>query len=385
MLLVYFILASIIYLLALPFLLCLSFKAKYRLSFKKRFFLPTNLKSQNFDIWLHACSVGEVTSLKPIIKALNGQKILLSVITQTGFKEASKLYAYKNITIIFLPFEILLPFVAPKVKKLLVFEAELWPILFYVAQKKGAITKLVNARISLRSFSRYKRFSFFYKMTFKYVDFVLAQSKDDATRLKELGAKNIKVIGNIKTLSEIKPTKIYKKPKKKILCLASSHETEEALVLKAYFELKKEGFLKEFFLVLVPRHPERFSEVFKLASTYVPTKLFSDMESSFDIDEEILVVDKIGELVNIYNISEVAILGGSFISVGGHNPLEPASFNLKLISGKEIYNQLELFKLVENANLIGKDELYASLKNLDSLKPSFIKESKKESLDEILS
>ncbi|PAF49678.1 3-deoxy-D-manno-octulosonic acid transferase [Helicobacter sp. 13S00401-1] len=391
MLLLYFILASLIHLLALPFLLCLSFKAKYRLSFKKRFFLPTNLKNVHFDYWMHACSVGEVASLSPIIKAIGDKKILLSVITQTGFKEASKRYANskQDITIIFLPFETLLPFITPKTTKLLVYEAELWPMLFFCAKKKGAKTKLVNARISLKSFGRYKKASFFYKMIFSYIDSVLAQSKDDEKRLKELGAKNIKVIGNIKALSEISPTKTYTKPLKKILCAASTHDGEERLVLESYFELKKEGLLREYMLVLAPRHPERFKEVYNLAKTYSSTKLFSEFPTSilpsFNIKEDILLVDTLGELVNIYNISEGVILGGSFVSVGGHNPLEPATFHVKLISGKEIYNQLELFKLVENALLIDKEELYISFKKLDSIKPSYIKENKKESLNEILS
>ena len=169
----------------------------------------------------------------------------------------------------------------------------------------------------------------------------MAQSQKDCDRLKTLGAKEVRVVGNIKVFQNIKVTKEYQKPKKPLLTIASSHEDEELLLLKSIKDLQN------YHIAIVPRHPERFSLVAKeLKENGYDFKLFSK-EKNFN--SSITLVDVMGELINIYAISEVVLLGGSFVdNVGGHNPLEPAYFGCKIISGKYFFNQKALYEVVQN-------------------------------------
>ena len=212
-----------LYLISLPYLFFLSFKKKYKDSIPARFFLYKNKFFNKNNIWFHSCSLGETKSLKPIIDKIN-KEVNISVTTNTGYEEAKKL----SNSVRFLPFEIWQPFWQKKQKVLIVLEAELWYLLFFIAKRKGTKTILLNARISDNSYKAYKKFSFFYKIIFKYIDEVFAQSDIDKQRLREIGAKNIKVIGNIKAYNDIKITKKMIKPiNTKIITLASTHEGEE--------------------------------------------------------------------------------------------------------------------------------------------------------------
>ncbi len=479
---IYYTLLCFLHVLALPLLCALSLRKKYKKSIPLRFLIPSNHSKESYDIWLHACSVGEVQSLQTLIESIpKTQSIFLSVITQTGYKQAQDLYAkYENLSIDYLPFETFIPLFAPTCKKLFVFEAELWLMLFVYAKHKGATTKLVNARISTRSTKRYQKLRMFYKHLFSFVDSVLSQSDEDTERLKLLGAKNVKTTGNLKLLNPIKPKIAYKKPESLIIVAASTHANEEEFVLNAwskakalwesdsevlenmesklchikqsemsknteskkdfspfletqneknidssnccierseissmesqqdisclhtqndknldsikfaplhpaptqmvenldsinnhnkgyeckthlhnatkdYTTIKKDS--KKNLLVIVPRHPERFQSVFQLCKQYGKTICLSELQndSILDLDminADILLVDTMGCLINFYAISDIVILGGAFAKIGGHNPLEPATFANVLISGTEIFNQRALFAYIQNYYLI---------------------------------
>lgn len=350
-LLFYYSLVVLIYILALPILIILSFKEKYKTSIPSRFFLKNNDSFENEGIWFHACSLGEVNSLKPIFEELKEENINLSVITGTGYKAAKGI---ESLHVRFLPFEIFLPFWIKKQKTLVVCEAELWPMLFIVSKIKDIKTVLINARISDNSYKSYKKFSWFYKWIFASVDEVFAQSNIDKERLEELGAKCVHVNGNIKTFSKPVVTKEYKKPNKKVIVAASSHENEEQLICKN-LKLKNDEML-----IIVPRHPERFSSVDKLLQKFAKEKdlSYSKFSLSDDLDKDVVLCDKMGELVNLLAISDIVILCGSFIEgIGGHNPLEPAYFGTKIVSGPYTFNQKALFSLVKNIEVCSVDEL----------------------------
>ena len=357
---IYYLLSLIIYILAIPYLLLKSRTTKYKDAIPAKFFLKNNDKFKDEGIWFHSCSMGETQALKPILEKLDKEIVNLSVITNTGFEAGLKLT--KNVR--YLPFEIFLPFWITKQKVLLVMEAELWYMLFLVASRRGAKTILINARINDKSYTTYKKYSFFYKQIFKYVDKVFAQSEIDKQRLIELGAVNVEVIGNIKLATLPKVTKTLEKPTGIIITAGSTHKDEEELILKAWN--KNQGKL-----VVVPRHPERFDEVDILIQDYIKDSDISyhrySKQDNFESD--IVLVDMMGELNNIYAISDGVILGGGFIkTAGGHNPIEPAFFKCKLISGKTIFNQKSLFECVNDYNLVDNDDLATMLKNLESLK-----------------
>ena len=353
----YYLVLSFIYILAIPYLIFKSRNSKYRQAIPAKFFLKDNVPFKENGIWFHSCSMGETKAIKPLIDNYL-ENANISVITNTGFEEAKKISS----NIRYLPFEIFLPFWVNKQKVLVVMEAELWYLLFLFAKKKGAKTLLINARISDKSYKSYKRFSFFYKRIFQNIDKVFAQSKVDKSRLEELGATNIEVIGNIKLAQLPKVNVNLEKPKQVIITAASSHENEEKLILDAF--KKEQGKL-----IIVPRHPERFEKVDFLIREFIKEKNISYQRYSIkdDFDSDIILVDKMGILNDIYAISDVVILGGAFEKIGGHNPIEPAFFNCKIISGKNIFNQKSLFDCIKNYYLIENDELGEYLNNIKNL------------------
>lgn len=381
----YYLLLCILYLFASPFLFLLSFKSKYTHSIPARFFLKNFALEFSPTYWFHACSFGESKSYEPILKALlerePNAKILLTCTTNTGYaylKTFQESYP-NNFIIHYLPFEIFLPFYRPylkDLKTLIVTEAELWKMLFWVGKSVGAKTLLVNARISNRSLKSYERMKWFYSLLFTLVDKVLAQSEIDKQRLESLGAKNVESFGNLKIFSTPQITQNYTKKKDIILC-ASSHRDEEKLVLEAFLPLSLDATL-----IIVPRHPERFAEVKSLCEQ--ECKKYSKTFSTFKEEwGDVVLVDAMGELNNFYAIADCVILCGSFAPIGGHNPLEPAFFHAPILSGKHIYNQNALFSLIEGYELLEGEELKERLQNYKSLPHSSIKESESK-LDELI-
>ena len=360
----YYLLLSFIYILAIPYLIFKAKNPKYAQAIPSKFFLRNNPKFNENGIWFHSCSMGETKAIKPLIDYYK-EEANVSVITNTGFEEAIK--STSNVR--YLPFEIFLPFWVNKQKILVVMEAELWFMLFLIAKNKGAKTFLINARISDKSYNSYKRFSFLYKRIFKNIDKVFAQSNLDKQRLEELGAKNVQVIGNIKLAQMPRVTRVLEKLDDVLITAASTHKNEEELVLKAY--KRSQGKL-----VIVPRHPERFLEVDLLIKEYVKDKslTYHKYSQQDDFDSDIILVDKMGILNNILAITDLVILGGGFEKVGGHNPIEPAFFKCKIISGKNIFNQKPLFECIENYYLIQNEQLGDYLNNIDNLKKSTLKE-----------
>ena len=353
----YYLVLSFIYILAIPYLIFKSRNSKYKQAIPAKFFLKDNVPFKENGIWFHSCSMGETKAIKSLIENYL-ENANISVITNTGFEEAKKI----SLNVRYLPFEIFLPFWVNKQKVLVVMEAELWYLLFLFAKKKGAKTLLINARISDKSYKSYKRFSFFYKRIFQNIDKVFAQSEVDKYRLEELGASNVEVIGNIKLAQLPKVNIELEKPKQVVITAASTHENEEKLILDAY--KKEQGKL-----IIVPRHPERFEKVHLQILEFIKDKNISYQRYSIkdDFDSDIILVDKMGILNDIYAISDVVILGGAFEKIGGHNPIEPAFFNCKIISGKNIFNQKSLFDCIKNYYLIDNDELGEYLNNIKNL------------------
>ncbi len=343
----YFFLAFFIYFISLPFLLFFSFKKKYKNSIPARFFFINNPPFKNKTYWFHSCSLGETRALKPLIEKFS--EVNISVITNTGFNEAKK---YKNASVRFLPYEIFLPFWIKPCKSLIVMEAELWYMLFFMAKRRCKKTILLNARISEKSYPKYLKFRWFYKKIFENIDIVLAQSQEDKKRLISLGAKQVEVVGNIKTYFEPKITKNYIKTKP-LIVVASTHENEEEMILKNLD-------LKNYQVVVVPRHPERFDEVYEIMKKFGKVEKLSEMDNV--LNGNLILCDKMGELVNLYKIADYVILGGSFVdNVGGHNPIEAAFFNRPIISGKYHFNQNALYNEVENIEICEINEIKVKL------------------------
>ena len=368
--LIYYLLALLLYVVALPLLILLVFKSKYRESIPSRFFLYKNPRFEKNGVWFHVCSLGEARALEPLMQELKSLHVTISTITHTGYKEAQKYKAEVR----YLPFEIFLPFWIKKPKVIVVLEAEFWYLFFAVVKKRGSKLILLNARISERSFPKYLRMGWFYSKLLNYCDHIYVQSEADKNRFVALGALHVKVLGNIKLAQKIEANCILKKPPKEILTAGSTHEGEESSILKAFIRYQKSH---DATLIVVPRHPERFEKVWQeiiLVSeeNRLTCKRYSDDK---ELDTDIVLVDAMGELNNIYAISDIVILGGAFKEdVGGHNPLEPSHFGCKIITGEHIFNQRELFRYVHHVQFVKPEDIGEALEVAKDMPPSQVDE-----------
>lgn len=372
---------------AIPFLFFLILKNKgtKALSILARFFLYKNNSFSQRDAWIHAVSLGELTSTQPILDIFKKHNIKtnISVSTTSGFNKALEM----NDSVRFLPFEIFLPFWIKPSKILIVMETELWYFLYLFAKKKSATTILINARMPDNNFKKYHRFRFLYKKIFEQIDYIFTQSKEDEKNLIALGAKNITTIGNIKSNILPKVTKKYKKPKQLTIVGASTHTSEEELIFDSFCKLK----LKEKKLIIAPRKDYTFDKVDILLKKLSSKNNFSYSRFSQDqsFESDVVLIDKLGILNDIYAISDIAILGGSFIdNEGGHNPIEPAFFGCKLITGKNIFEQKESFAMVKNYLICqDKKDLTKSLQDATNekfLKANIIKQVNLKPLEKII-
>lgn len=357
------------YSVALPFLVLFSYKTKYKDSIPARFFLRHNKPLKPNGIWFHSCSFGEAKAIRPLVDSLPQDVLRMSTTTQTGLK-VIKGYTTQSRYLTFEP--LLFAWLKPQ-KALVVMEAEFWYLLFVLAQKRGAKTLLINARMSDRSFPRYKKIGWFYKQIFKHIDEVYAQTKLDKERLESLGAKNVLVTGNIKLAHLPGVTKEVKKPSALVVCGASTHEGEESLILQAFAAFKKEH--QEAVLLLAPRHPERFAKVAKMMEIFADEYHCTMQRYSQNevLCSDIVLIDALGELVNMYAISDIVILGGAFEPKGGHNAAEAAQFGCRIISGKYYFNQKDIFDAIEGIAVVEAANLSGKLLEYGLLKPAEIK------------
>jgi len=362
----YTLVATLFYVVALPLLILFSFKKKYCDSIPARFFGIKNPPFQPHDIWFHVCSLGEAKAIAPLLEKLENKKVAISVITHTGYEAASKYAAQVR----YLPYEIWLWFWIERPKTVVILEAEFWYLLFRLARTRGARVIALNARISDRSFPKYYRMRWFYRILLSQCDRIFCQSNEDMVRFIALGAHNVEVIGNIKLAQKIEASKHYSKPEGTIIVAASTHEGEEEGIVRGFVAYRENNPSAK--LLVVPRHPERFAKVGELIGKTAPMMSLSRWSESQSLESDIVLVDAMGELNNLYAISDVAILGGAFAPIGGHNPLEPATFGCKIISGEEMFLQRELFKYVSHVQFTPLEGIAEALKHAETLPPSQI-------------
>lgn len=232
-------------------------------------------------------------------------------------------------------------------------ETELWPNLIYQARAAHVPLLLANARISDDSLNGYKKIKFLIKPILNQFSAILAQGEEDAQRYITLGAQKEKVhvLGNMKfdlqtdtiDTKRFSDLKNHWGPERIVVIAASTHENEEAQILSHLKRLQQA--IPRIILLIAPRHPERFQTVYQLCrQAGFKTGLRSDL-NTLSPENEIVVLDSLGELLGFYQISDYAFVGGSLVPVGGHNVLEPIAMNVPVLSGNQVHN----FKAICNA------------------------------------
>ncbi|RII29806.1 MAG: 3-deoxy-D-manno-octulosonic acid transferase [Geobacter sp.] len=317
-------------------------------------------------IWLHAVSVGEAIAARPLLQALRKRypdhAILVSNTTETGRKIATG-FPEKDLCIYF-PFDFL-PAVGRTLDRIkpaivIIMETEIWPNFTREAARRQIPLVLANGRISDRSFSGYLRFSWFFRHSLELFSTLCMQTDTDRERIVAIGARpgHTLTAGNIKydiPFRQVQPEERaalrerYAIPGPlTVLVAGSTHPGEEELVLAAYRELLAGH--SNLFLVLVPRHPERAAEVAALLErANMPFRRRTALDASLHVafaSGEVLLVDTIGEMMDLYALSDLVFVGGSLVPTGGHNLLEPASVGVPSIFGPHMTNFREIADLV---------------------------------------
>jgi 3-deoxy-D-manno-octulosonic-acid transferase len=360
---IFLIIYQCVWLLALPFLrLYLFFKAKrrplYSQGLNQRFgFYQSH---QTADICVHAVSVGEVVAAAPIIETClaNQLKVLITCMTPTGLSQAKRLFG-ERVAYQYLPYDFSFAinrFIHDRqFKCLLIMETELWPGLLSACHRHKIPCILGNARISNRSYGRYLKTKWFWRHLLNYFTSIGVQSELDRTRFLSLGANSDKLflMGNLKfNYLPVNQELLHfwqdfknARPKRLIWVCGSTHEGEEFYLLNAFKTLQID--LPELLLILVPRHPERFDTVAQLIvdSGFNCRRLSQQNTSS--AKEEVVLLDKMGELSASYAAADIALVGGSLVPIGGHNVLEPLIFKVPVVCGPYMHNQQDLLRILK--------------------------------------
>ena len=331
-------------------------------------------------IWVHCVSVGEFRASTVLIDQLilnySDHRILVTTTTPTGSQAVLEHYQSEVLHFYF-PFDLPLT-VNRYIKQInpaicILLETEIWPNLIHALNKNNIPSLLVNARLSQRSLEKYQKFApNLAKQTLNKLSVIATQNQNSANRFIELGVETDKVVttGNIKFDQNPSADKVISKKlktiigKRKVVVFASTHKGEEVQIIDAYLNHKDDI---NALLVIIPRHPERFNEVYKLAQKHQLNIVKRSSNKSCK-DCDLLLGDSMGEMMSYFDVSDVVFMGGSLNNTGGHNMLEPAALSKPILFGPNVFNFAEissdLLELQGSVQVQNADELLKEITQL---------------------
>ena len=328
-------------------------------------------------IWFHCSSVGEILSIIPLIEKLEKKrgikKILLTTSTLSSAKVFNK-FKFKKTIHQFFPIDVNFitnKFLSQWKPSVAIFvESEIWPNMIFNLKKRNIPLILLNARITKKSFNRWKKISIFSRLLFNKFDICLSQNNETKNYLKKLGARNIKKLGNLKfsetglkiTNKLNKNQKNFFKSKKILFGAISTHDNEEIFCAKIHNDLKK-NYINGI-TIIIPRHIHRSSEIKEdIEKIGLKVHLHSSNQKIKE-NTDIYLVDTYGETKSFQKICNIVFLGGSLIRHGGQNPLEAARLGCKIIHGPYINNFLEVYDLLNEIKISSKIRTLRQAKNI---------------------
>ena len=305
----------------------LAVRKRGKVSLLPRF--STSFQGGEGKILIHVSSVGEATSVKPLVKALKG-KVALTTFTDYGLERAKRLYPEVPSRLLPLDvYPVVRGFIRKvKPKKILIYETEIWPSLLRVAREEKIPLFFVSGKISERSFKNYRSLRKFLKPLIEGVTF-LARTEKDAERAKEVGFGRIFVVGDLK-LDIPRPessAELHIEGNRKVVIWGSTHPGEEELAFKVHKKLKE--LFPNLLTIIAPRHVGRVKELFPPGKTALRSRT-----KRVSKEVEFYIVDTVGELASLYRFADLCIVGGSFVpGIGGHNPVEAVLWKKPVIMG----------------------------------------------------
>lgn len=334
-------------------------------------------------VWIHAVSVGEVLAVTRLVKELDAALpdffVAISTTTRTGQQLARERFGADRVFYcpLDLPWATRAWLKALQPRLLVLAETEFWPNLLNGCFRRRIPVAVVNARISDRSWPRYRRLRWLWKPILRRLSRVLAQSETDGTRLRALGCvpESVAVAGNLKfdvrAAGESAATRMLKAAARelRVVVAGSTLEGEEAELLDAWPRLLAAE--PKLAMVLAPRHPERFGAVAALLEragvSWSRRSNWREQAPASLRPGEIVLLDTIGELAAVYSLAAVAFVGGSVVPAGGHNPLEPAQFGVPIVMGPNYVNFRAITEDLREhraLRIAGKEELATALLDL---------------------
>ncbi len=354
----------------------------YRERIGERFgFVSQQIQQQ--CIWIHAVSVGESQATQPLVRWLKEQfpetAIVISTTTPTGADRVRELYQ-QEVTHLYFPIDMpgavnrVLDRLRPRI--LIIMETEIWPNLLHICKHRGLPVVLANARLSAASAKDYQRVAGMTREALQGFSAIAVQNAADAQRFIDLGAvkEDVHLCGSIKFDVRI-PASVREQgallkaacgAERPVWIAASTHTGEEEIVIRVHRQLRQR--YPDALLILTPRHPERFDSV---AAMIEKSGLCSSRRSQIPVckpDIAVYLGDTMGELTIFYAASDIAFVGGSLATTGGHNILEPATLGLPVIVGPHMTNFLSITALLKEAGALSQvDDEAALLHTLEQI------------------
>ena len=325
-------------------------------------------RGDGFLIWFHVASVGEAMSILPLIDGCIKEKkinrILITSITLSSGKILEKRFNNNpKINHQFLPLDIISlinKFLNHWKPNLSIFiDSEIWPNLILKISEKKIPLLLVNARITKKSFDRWKLVMGFAKKIFGKFDLCIASNNESENFLKILGSKNIKNYGNLKfsniknDIKKLDLNFLNKIKNRKVWCAASTHPSEEIICAEAHLKIKKN--YNNILTIIIPRHIDRVKAIKEELSKFNINVLLVTELNNFDDKTDILLVNSYGEALKFYDISKYVFLGKSLVQSlikdSGQNPIEPARLGCKILHGPYVSNFTETYNYLKKLGI----------------------------------
>ena len=333
--------------------------------FKEKFCFFSKKKIRGKLIWFHGASVGEILSVIPLIEKLEKKKEIKQILITSNTLSSSKIISnlkLKKVLHQFFPIDTnyhtqkFLKYWRPSAA--IFIDSEVWPNMIYNIKKNDISLALINARITDKSFKKWKIFSKFARNIFQQFDICLSSNLKSRKYLKLLGVKKIRYIGNLKFTQTEKDSSELNKSlkqfflKKKIWCASSTHQNEEKICLEVHKKLKLK--YKDLLTIIIPRHIHRTKEILNEIKKLGLIVHLHESKKNISNKTDIYLVNSFGQTKSFFKICKTIFLGGSIIKHGGQNPLEPVRYGCKILHGPNVWNFDEIYTLLKKYKITSK-------------------------------
>ena len=341
-------------------------KKEDRKRYKEKFCFPSKKRINGNLIWFHGSSVGELLSILPLIHELEKNQSINQILITTSTLSSAQIFKkfnFKKTIHQFFPIDSIffsyrfLNYWKPTIA--IFVESEIWPSIFKILSKKNIPLKLLNARITKKTFKKWKRVKKFSNSVFKNISIAYPQNQETFNYLKKLNVSKIKKIGNLKffnnqqsEFTKLEKTFLKNIDLKKIWCAASTHSGEEIICANVHKNLKKK--YENLLTIIIPRHIHRVSKIVdEIKSLNLNIVLHSSRPKKLN-NTDIYLVDTYGETKKFYQVSDIVFMGKSISGKGGQNPLEPINLGSAVLYGPNVDNFKDTYKLLNKLKLAYK-------------------------------